>query len=91
MVNNIKTSLQMLQHQHVMLVEASIVDTYDFHQHAEFQIGLCDTIIECLENREFSETAISEANVLIEMLVDGCRTFIPDTIPMRHTWLDVKG
>lgn len=91
MVKRIKVALQTLVNQHVMLVEANIVDTYDFHQHADFQIGLCDTIIECLEDNGFSDDAISQANELVDMLVDNCRTFIPDTIPTRFTWLDAKG
>ena len=90
-VEKIKQSIQILKQQHFLLMEIKVIDTYDFLQHADLQLRLCEKICDNLDDNNFSEDVIGEVNEQIDSLVGSCRLFFLGSIPERFNWMNGKG
>ena len=80
-VRNVKSTLVSLRQQYCMLVEADIIDTDDFRQHAALQIHICDEVCDAIELIKHDRNAVTEDfNKKLLQLVENARGFYPDSI-----------
>lgn len=86
-VQYIKNTLLLLRQQYCMLVEADIIDTDDFRQHATLQIQICNDICDAIELIKYDRNAVTtDVNTHLLKLVENARTFFPNMISATYSW-----